>query len=452
MLNPNSVVRKLGKRKPATIVVSYYVGFILLATLILKLPFLLQDGQNISWLSSFFMSNSAIATTGLAVIDYTQVYNYAGWLVYIILFNIGGMGIIVLNTVVILLLGKKIGYKQRVLAKMDYNQDNEVNIVSVLRNVVCLFLTFEVVGIILIYAKIGYMYDNVLDRFMNAAFMAASAISGSGFYNTVPYKDDYFVQFVLMILMIFSFIGYPVIIDLIKLIKAKIKKKRYKVSFFTNIVLKVNLVTVLAFAILFFILETHNSMEGYTLFQKVQYSMYLSISTKSVGLNVFSDITDWSSLTLLLQTLFMLIGGAPSSACGGIKVTSIYLIYRHVKDQLRGKTRIIINKHLIKTETLLRAYLVTIVFLLLSFVGTMLIFIIQPNIPLGYVWYDVVSGFTTTGFSTGALAEFNKISIFIISLLMGLGRIGIINLINLTYTETRKNENRVQYVEKDIAL
>ncbi len=446
------MLAKFNKKKPATIVVLYYIGFIILATFILKLPFLFQNGESASWLDSFFMSNSAVATTGLAVVDYTQVYNYLGWLVYIILFNIGGMGIIVLNTIIILVLGKKIGYKQRVLAKMDYNQDGEVNIVTVLRNVVRFFLAFEIVGIILIFAKIGYMYDNVIDRFMNASFMAASAISGSGFYNTVPYKEDYFVQIVLMVLMIFSFIGYPVIIDTYRLVKAKFKRENYRVSFFTKIVVKVNLITVLLFAVIFFLLEGNHAMGDYTIFQKVQYSMYMSISTKSVGLNVFSDITEWYPITLLLHTFFMLIGGSPSSACGGIKVTSIYLIYRHVKDQLRGKTRIIIDKHLIRIETVLRAYLVTVMFLLLSFVGTLIIFINQPDIQLGYIWYDVVSGFTTTGFSTGALAEFNQLSIFIISLLMGLGRIGIINLVNLAYTDNRKKENRIQYVEKDLAL
>ncbi len=446
------LVKRLNKKRPAFIVVFYYVAFILLATLILKLPFLLKEGESISWLNSFFMSNSAIATTGLGTIDYTQVYNYAGWVVYIILFNIGGMGIIVLNTIIIYMFGKKIGYKQRILAKMDYNQDKEVNIVSVLKNVVKFFIGFEIVGIILIFLKIGYMYDNVLERFMNAAFMAASAISGSGFYNTVPFSEDYFVQLVLMLLMVFSFIGYPVIIDSYNLICAKIKKEKYRVSLFTKIVVKVNVITVLIFAALFLFLEANNAMQGCTVFQKIQYSMYMSISTKSVGLNVFSDITTWHPITLFLHTIFMLIGGSPSSACGGIKVTSIYLIYRHISGEINGKKRIIVGNYKIKEDVVLRAYLVSILFILLSLVGTFIIYTMQPDIPIGYIWYDVVSGFTTTGFSTGVLSTFNGVSIFIISILMGLGRIGIINLLNLTYTDTKRDQTRVNYVEKDLAL
>lgn len=445
------MLKLLHKQKPAVIVVSYYIGFILLATLILKLPFLLQVGQEMSWLNAFFMSNSAVATTGLATIDYTQIYNYFGWIVYIILFNIGGMGIIVLNTVIILFLGKKIGYKQRVLAKMDYNQDGELNIVTVLRNVVTFFLTFEVIGIILIYIKIGYMYANPLDRLMNAAFMASSAISGSGFYNTVPFKEDYFVQWVLIILMIFSFIGYPVIIDSYEWIKARYRKEKYRVSLFTKIVVKVNVVTVLLFTLIFFILEGHHAMDGYGFLQKIQYSFYMSISTKSVGLNVFNDITTWYPLTLLLHTVFMFIGGSPSSACGGIKVTAVYLIYKNITSQLSGKTRIIIDKKEIKMEVVLRSYLLATLFIGLAMLGTLLIYAMQPDLSMGYIWYDVVSGFTTTGFSTGVLAEFNGVAIFIVSVLMGIGRIGIINLINLSFKQEKK-ENRVSYVKKDIAI
>ncbi len=445
------MLTKLHEKKPAVIVVSYYIGFILLSTLILKIPFLLQHGQDISWLNAFFMSNSAVATTGLGTIDYTEVYNYLGWFVYIVLFNIGGMGIIVLNTVIILFLGKKIGYKQRVLAKMDYNQDQELNIVTVLRNVVTFFLTFEAIGIVLIYLKIGYMFSNPLDRLMNAAFMASSAISGSGFYNTVPFKDDYFVQWVLIILMIFSFIGYPVIIDTYELIKAKFRKEKYRVSLFTKIVVKVNLVTVLLFAVIFLVLEGNHAMEGYTIIQKIQYSFYMSISTKSVGLNVFSDITTWYPLTLLIHTGFMLIGGSPSSACGGIKVTAIYLIYKNITSQLTGNTRIIIDNKEIKSEVVLRSYLLATLFVLLAMLGTFLIYAMQPYLPMGYVWYDVVSGFTTTGFSTGVLAQFNGAAIFIVSVLMGIGRIGIINLINLSFKNDKK-EKRVNYVQKDIAI
>ncbi len=445
------MLTKLHEKKPAVIVVSYYIGFILLSTLLLKLPFLLQQGQNISWLNAFFMSNSAVATTGLGTIDYTQVYNYLGWFIYIVLFNIGGMGIIVLNTVIILFLGKKIGYKQRVLAKMDYNQDQELNIVTVLKNVVTFFLTFEAIGIVLIYLKIGYMFSNPLDRLMNAAFMASSAISGSGFYNTVPFKDDYFVQWVLIILMIFSFIGYPVIIDTFELIKAKFRKEKYRVSLFTKIVVKVNLVTVILFAVIFLVLEGNHAMEGYTIIQKIQYSFYMSISTKSVGLNVFSDITTWYPLTLLIHTGFMLIGGSPSSACGGIKVTAIYLIYKNITSQLTGNTRIIIDNKEIKSEVVLRSYLLATLFVLLAMLGTFLIYAMQPYLPMGYVWYDVVSGFTTTGFSTGVLAQFNGVAIFIVSVLMGIGRIGIINLINLSFKNDKK-EKRVNYVQKDIAI
>lgn len=443
--------RMVTSTRPALMIVLYYIGFILLCTAVLKLPFLLNPGQHLSWIDAFFMSNSAVSTTGLATVSLPEIFNYWGWLVFIIIFNIGGMGIIVMNTVIILFLGKKIGYKQRILAKMDYNQTSQVDIVSVLKNVVKFFLTFEVVGVILVFFKIGYMYADPLERLMNSMFMVSSAISGSGFYDTVPYANDYFVQWVLIFLMIFSFIGYPVIIDTYTWILAKRKNKRHTFSLFSKICIKVNIITVLLFALLFFIFEENNSMESMGLLQQLQYSFYISISTKSVGLNLFSDITQWQSMTLLVHTVFMLIGGSPSSACGGIKVTAIYIIYKHMVSSITGKTDLIIQNFKIPQKTILNSYLLTMLFVMTAMFATFIIVALQPSLSMGYVWYDVVSGFTTTGFSTGALAEFDKFSVFIVGCLMGLGRIGIMNIISLSQKKKSKS-SYINYIEKDIAI
>ncbi len=445
------MLNKLHSNKPVTVVVVYYVAAILIATLLLKLPIFINQGESVSLLDAFFTSNSAIATTGLVTFDYTTVYNYGGWAVLVILFNIGGMGIIVLNTLLILLLGKKIGFKQRMLAKLDYNQTTHQNIVYVLKHVVKYFLVVEVVCTILIFLKIGYVHDNVLDRFMNALFMTSSAISGSGFYDTTPYSNDYFVQYVLIIGMIFSFIGYPVVADLHEWIKAKLKKKKYRFTRFTKIVVTVNLVTMLAFMFIFFLLERESSMIDMTIFEQLQHAFYISISTKSVGLNLFTDINDWTQTTLVFSTIFMLIGGSPSSACGGIRVGAIYIIYKHIEATIKGKCSYMSYGFIIPDRTIMKAYIVSFFYVAVSFIATIVIFMIEVDISMFSIWYDVVSGFTTTGFSTGALSEFGPYSVFIVAVLMGVGRIGIMNLLSLS--APRENQvNRIEFIQKDITI
>ncbi len=193
---------------PVLKIVLMYIAICLIGMYILQLNIFIKDGQDVSLLDSLFTSISAFATTGLSVIDINETYNYAGWMVLIIFFNIGGMGVMTINTILFLLIGKKIGIKNRLLAQIDQNNLTSEDMVTVLVTIIKMFLVTEIVGAILIFSSIGYMGFSFLERIMNSLFMASSAISGSGFYNTVPYNNNYFVLLVLMFLMVFSFIGY----------------------------------------------------------------------------------------------------------------------------------------------------------------------------------------------------------------------------------------------------
>ncbi len=228
----------INKIKPIRLVVIYYALFIIASMFILKLPFLFQEGMSITWLEAFFTSNSSIATTGLSVFDFQETYNYLGWFALIVLFNIGGMGIIVLNILIMFILGKKLGLRNRYLAKMDINQKGVPNILTIVKGVVAFFLVFEIIGGILIFVFSFGMYDTFLEHFMNSLFLSASATSGSGFFDFLPYANNYPIRYVTMVLMTFSYIGFPVILECYQYLKFRCSnsKGRFKFSRFTKIV------------------------------------------------------------------------------------------------------------------------------------------------------------------------------------------------------------------------
>lgn len=445
------MIKKVLHGKTIRTVVFYYVSFILFSTIILKLPFLLNDGQSITWLDAFFTSNSAVATTGLTLFDYTTTYNYLGWFVLIILFNIGGMGILVLNTFVIILFRKKIGYKHRHLAKTDFNQINESSIVSVIKAVVIFFVTFEMIGTLLIFIGAQNEYATFMERFMSSWFLSASAISGSGFFNFTPFINDYYVQWVTIFLMWISFIGFPVIVEVFWYIRAKYQRKNFAFSRFTKIVVKMNVITILLFAGLFIMIENENAMQGMTFMQQLNYALFMSTSMKSVGLSVFVDMTALAPITLFLCTMFMLVGGSPSSACGGVKVVAIYVVFKYIVATFKGKADVIAYDFIIPSKTVINSFMLIFLFIGISIATTVIIMILQPEQQLLYVWFDVISAFTTTGFSTGALAIMGTLPIILMSILMGVGRIGIMNIMNLAEPGST-NDERIKFVEKDIAI
>ncbi|MGL5021605.1 MAG: potassium transporter TrkG, partial [Mycoplasmatales bacterium] len=367
------------------------------------------------------------------------------------LFNVGGMGIVVLNTLVIILLGKKIGYKHRNLAKTDFNQSQETSIVSVIKAVVIFFLIFELIGTIFIFIGAGHEYVSFHERLMSSWFLSASAVSGSGFFSFTPFSGNNYIQWVTMFLMWISFIGFPVIIEIYWYCKAKYLKLDFQFSRFSKIVFKMNVITILLFAGLFLLIEHNNSMIGMSIGEQINNSLFMSTSMKSVGLSVFSDINTWAPVTLFLSTIFMLIGGSPSSACGGIKVVAIYIAFKYIVAVFKGKDDVLSHDFIIPKKTVVNSFLLIFLFVGISVFSTVIINIIQPNLDFLKVWYDVVSGFTTTGFSTGALSLMSEFPIFIISILMGIGRIGIMNIMNLSEPGSN-NDQRIQYVEKDIAI
>ncbi len=442
--------REALNKRPLLFVSSTYVLFSLVMMFILKLPVMLNAGQELSFLDSFFTSVSALTTTGLSTIDINEVFNYFGWLMLIITFNIGGVGIIVTNTTILLLLGKKIGISNRLLSKLDLNRLDMRDIATITQRIIKIFWSVELIGAVLVYIQLGTTNSHGIDRFMNAWFMSASAVSGSGFYNTVPYVNNYPLQWTLIILMIFSFIGYPVILDLQEKYKSWKVGGYYRMSTFSKIVLKVNALTLLLFIIIFFAIERNGVMIDYSLFQQIQYSIFMSVSTKSVGLSMFADFASFQPITLLFFTAFMIIGGSPSSACGGIKVVSIYVIYKHIVSLIHSRGEVLFYNFKLGTNTILNSYALVISFIGLSLFSTFFILIMQPNLDILFVWFDVVSGYTTTGFSTGALAQFNNISVVLVAILMLVGRIGIINIFGAG--SEIGVETRVRRIEKELTI
>ncbi|MFV0246761.1 MAG: potassium transporter TrkG [Mycoplasmatales bacterium] len=440
-----------GKYKPLLTLVLSYVVFSFIMGIAFALPLFTLDHQSVGFVNGLFTSVSAITTSGLSTVDVTETFNYFGWLLLIINFNVGGVGIIVTNTLILLLLGKKIGFNNRMLSTLDINKLDMEGIVTITKRILIMFWSIEIVGAIIIFFKLGYTHMNSLDKFMNAWFMSASAVSGSGFYNTNPYIHDYALQWILIILMIFSFIGYPVAIDVFMKIKNKLDGKNYRISTFSRIVIKFNIITIIVFALFILGIENHNALNSYNWFQKIQYSLYMSVSTKSVGLSVISDFTKLYPITLMLFTLFMIIGGSPSSACGGVKVVSVYVIYKHIQSMFQGSNKVEYYNYKMPDQLIIKSYFLVFTFITIALICTGIIYALHPYINLLYIWFDVVSGFTTTGFSTGALQSMGTIAILIIISLMFLGRIGIMNFFGAA-SQVIQGKDRVTRVEGNLPL
>ena len=109
---------------------------IILGSILLYMPFSLQDGQKISFLTAIFTITSAICVTGLSVIDISKVLSFQGQIILLIFIQLGGLGVMTFSSLFFLLIGKKIGYKDRELIKEERNAENSGEVVDFIKKII----------------------------------------------------------------------------------------------------------------------------------------------------------------------------------------------------------------------------------------------------------------------------------------------------------------------------
>ena len=93
----NGLVRLLGRRtNPSLILAASFLIIIMIGTGLLMLPRCTVNG--ISWVDSLFISTSAVCVTGLTSVDVASTFTPTGFVVIILLIQIGGLGVMTLTS------------------------------------------------------------------------------------------------------------------------------------------------------------------------------------------------------------------------------------------------------------------------------------------------------------------------------------------------------------------
>ena len=157
--------------------------------------------------------------------------------------------------------------------------------------------------------------------------MSVSATTNGGLDITgeslVPYAKDYFVQTIVMFLIVLGSIGFPVLLELKAYIKNRVTNFRF--SLFTKITTTTYLFLFLFGVIVVLILEHSNAFKGLSWHQSLFYALFQSSTTRSAGLQTI-DVSHFSDATNIVMGLLMFIGSSPSSVGGGIRTTTFAIL------------------------------------------------------------------------------------------------------------------------------
>lgn len=413
------------------IILSYFL-LIVLTTIFLYLPISQKPGVVLELREAFFTAASAISVTGLTVVSTVDSFSPFGIGVLLVAIQLGGIGIMTLGTFIWLVMGRKILLSQRMLIMVDQNQLNFAGLVSLMKNILGLALLIEFVGALILGTYyLGY-FGTWQEAYYQGVFASITAFTNAGFDITgqslVPFAHDYFVQFITMLLIMGGAIGFPVLVELRAYLSKK--HKNYRFSLFTKITVTTYFTLVVFGLVSIWLLESQRYYAGMEWHQQLFTSIFNSITARSTGLSTM-NIADYSTPTLLLISGLMIIGASPSSAGGGIRTTTLAVIFLTVKSFALGKQDVKVFGRELHEEDIRKAFIVLSVFVTILFISVILISALEyhSDFDLLEILFEVSSAFGTCGLSMGITADLSTGSQFILVLLMFMGRIGLVALL-----------------------
>ena len=407
------------RQPPGRLIVVGFALVILLGTGLLLLPVSVRDDATVSFIDALFTSTSAVCVTGLIAIDVADHFTVFGQAVVAALIQVGGLGVTSIGVGLILAAGKKVGMRSRVLVKEALNVDGAKGMVRLVKSVLLLTLGFELVGAALSF--IVFSQDFPLPKALGVSvFHSIAAFNNSGFdilgglRNLIPYQSDVLLNLTTCGLIIFGGIGFLVILDVWS------KKFRFKkFTFHTKVVVTTTGVLLLLGTLLLKATEDITWLGAF----------FHSVSARTAGFSTYA-IGDFTDAGLFVLTLLMFIGASPGSTGGGIKTTTFFVLMQEVRS-LFTKRHIGAFRRSIPMEALAKAFLITMLSLLLVCACTFLLCILEPEYTFLQLLFEEVSAFGTVGLSTGITPSLGWVAKLVLIITMFAGRVGTFTLLSI---------------------
>lgn len=413
MYNTSKFIRALNRMSPVRMILFFYFIAALFSTVLLALPVAYKEGVSIDFIDIVFTAVSALSVTGLTTVTIAETFNTTGVIFLAIILQLGMVGIMSMGTMIWILLGKKIGLKERQLIMTDQNQTNFEGMVRLIKQIFLVLLIIELIGFLILSIYYLRYFDSTQEAFLNGFFSMISAISNGGFdisgKSLIPYHTDYFLQFIIMLLIIFGAIGFPVLIEVKEFLFANREKRRFfRFSLFTKLTTITFFILIIAGTVIIYLLDSNQYFADKSWHETLFYSLFQSVTTRSAGLSTM-DVSLLSEQNQLFMSFLMFIGASPSSAGGGIRTTTFALVIIFIITYARGGNSIRLFGREVHDEDLLKAVTVTLMAIFMVFVSVLVISIVEP-FTITQLFFDVTSAFGTVGLSLGITSELTTFS------------------------------------------
>jgi trk system potassium uptake protein len=425
---------------PARFAILIFAALILVFTALFSLPIATTSGKQAPLVDALFTAVSVICVTGLSTVDMATYWSPLGHVFVFIGVEIGGIGVLTLASILGLVISRRLGLRQKLLAAGDANplrirkgpiaEGQAVRLGetgNLLLTVAISALAIEAIVAILLYPRMLLQGVDPLDAAWQSIYISAMAFTNTGFLPTAegltPYAGDVWFLSVIMIGVVAGAIGFPVIYVLSRNLRHP-RKWSLHVK-----------MTILTFALLlvlgaaaYFVLEFDNprTFAGLDGGQRILQSFFLSTMTRSGGFSTI-DISHLDGSSLLVTDMLMFIGGGSASTAGGIKVTTLAVLFLAAFAEARGNDEMEAYERRIPPDVL-RLGVSVVLWGATTVAASSIVLLLITDEPLDYVLFDVISAFATCGLTTGFTQNSSDAAQYVLAATMFLGRIGTVTL------------------------
>lgn len=429
---------KLKKLTPARLIALSFFAVIAVGAGLLMLP-VASKGAPAAPLDALFTATSATCVTGLIVRDTFTGWTLFGQLVILALIQLGGLGFMTVITLVSFAIGKRLSLYDRKVLMQSAGNATLNGVGGLIRHIVPFTFVFELTGAAVLATR--FVPDFGWGRGLYAAvFHSVSAFCNAGFdlmgmrapfSSLTSYVSDPVVNLTVCVLVVIGGLGFLVWRDVVR---CRFRFGQFQLH--TKLVLTASGVLLLLGWALFLLFERNASMAGLTWPQKVLASLFQSVSPRTAGFNTV-ELSSLSESGSLLTDVLMLIGGSPGSTAGGIKTTTVAVLFFSALASARGRMRVNAFRYSIDRETLRQASAIVMIYLLLAFVSVLALCAIEP-FGLKEITFEVCSAVGTVGLSMGITPQLSAVSRLILILLMYAGRLGGLTFV-LLFSQRRSD-------------
>lgn len=421
---------------PGRMLVLGFGMVILLGAILLMLPISVREGVQVRGIDALFTSTSAVCVTGLIAIDTADHFTVFGRTIVALLIQIGGLGVTSVGVGLILIAGKRIRLKERILIKEALNLDSIQGVVKLVKSILLMTLCFELVGAILSF--IVFVQDfPPLSALGISLFHSVAAFNNSGFdilggmTNLIPYQDNVLLNLTTCGLIIFGGLGFCVI-------KEVIHKRSFKRLSMNSKIVLVMTISLLAIGTVLLKFTEDITWLG---------AFFNSTSARTAGFSTFA-VGDFTSAGLFVLILLMFIGASPGSTGGGIKTTTTFTIFRSIFSVSTNRECTAFRRK-IPSESIFKAFIIAFIAAGVVCMNTWFLCILEPQFTFMQLLFEITSAFGTVGLSTGITPELGDISKIIVCLTMFFGRLGPLTIACIwSYKPTSK----ISYAQEHITI